>query len=66
MISKNEMKELLSAVTTIAIMAGTLRDRLMSNDFTREEAVKICEKVIVGLTTTKNQTSEESTDGPIV
>ena len=62
MISKDELKELLSAISTIAIVAATLRDRLILNDFTREEAVKVCEKVVVSMMTPGKSNTKDAND----
>lgn len=41
-----ELMDFLNAVGAIAETAGILRDRLMQNGFSRQEAVSICSSMI--------------------
>ena len=46
------IKNLINAIGSLAEMAGAMRDTLMANGFTREEAVKMAADFILGLAKT--------------
>ena len=59
---ENEINKLLTAIGAMGEYLGLLRETLMKNGFTREEAVSMCTYAMVAMTTGGNKKEKEYND----
>ena len=56
---EKKLKEMLLAIGSLAEIGGFLRDALVDNGFTREEACKITSDVLISFINTGNEKNKE-------
>lgn len=54
----NQLKDFLNAIGAVAETSGLLRDYLIQNGFTRQEAVYICSNMIASLFAPRSSKTE--------